>query len=134
MTETVKSTAKATFKSAIPKHAARDIPAAVEFYEKKLGFKRVFLYDGYAGVARGAVEIHLWQCDDKYIADNTACRINVEGIEALYDELCFQGVIHPNGALETKPWGLREFTILDLDGNGITFSEPALDMRPGGRP
>jgi hypothetical protein len=34
-------------------------------------------------------------------------------------------VIHPNGVLETKPWGLKEFTVLDLDGNGITFYEPA---------
>ena len=27
--------------------------------------------------------------------------------------------------LETKPWGMKEFTILDLDGNGITFCQLA---------
>ena len=74
---------------------------------------------------RGDVEIHLWRCPDKYIAENTACRINVEGIEALYKEYQPQGVIHPNGVLETKSWGMKEFTILDLDGTGITFCQPA---------
>jgi hypothetical protein len=32
-------------------------------------------------------------------------------------------VIHPNGLLEEKPWGGREFVILDLDGNGIFIFE-----------
>jgi uncharacterized glyoxalase superfamily protein PhnB len=123
MTENLKPTTRVTFKNAIPKHAARDIAKAVEFYVQKLGFRKVFLYDGGAVIMRDAVEIHLWQCDDKYIAENTACRVNVEGIEALYEEMRAQGAVHPNGRLETKPWGLKEFTVLDLDGNGITFAE-----------
>jgi hypothetical protein len=39
--------------------------------------------------------------------------VNVEGIEALYDEYRPKGVIHPNGALETKPWGAKEFTFCE---------------------
>jgi catechol 2,3-dioxygenase-like lactoylglutathione lyase family enzyme len=120
--DTIRAT---TFKSAVPKQAARDISKAVEFYEQKLGFARTFVLEDYAGIARGPVEIHLWRCADRYIAENTACRVNIEGIEALFDEYRLKGVIHPNGALETKPWGVREFTVLDLDGNGITFCEPA---------
>ena len=125
MNEARDAAGRIRFKSAIPKQAAGDIPKAVEFYERKLGFARMFVLDDYAGVARGPVEIHLWRCADKHIAENTACRVNVEGIEALYEEYRPRGVIHPNGALATKPWGLNEFTVLDLDGNGITFSEPA---------
>ena len=111
------------FRSAIPKHAAGDIPRAVQFYEEALGFARLFVLDDYAAVARGPVEIHLWRCADRYIAENTACRVNVEGIDVLYEEYRPKGVIHPNGGLETKPWGFREFTVLDLDGNAITFCE-----------
>src|SRR5712691_6121837 len=96
---------RTTFKNAVPKQAAHDIFKAVEFYEQKLGFARTFVLDDYAGVARGPVEIHLWRCDDRYIAQNTACRVNVEGIEALYEEYRLSGVIHPNGALAMKPWG-----------------------------
>jgi len=31
--------------------------------------------------------------------------------------------IHPNGYLETKPWGQREFALLDPDKNLLTFGE-----------
>lgn len=34
--------------------------------------------------------------------------------------------IHPNGALQTKPWGQIEFSILDTDNNLITFGETVL--------
>ena len=33
------------------------------------------------------------------------------------------GIVHPNGALADKPWGTREFAILDPDGNLLTFSQ-----------
>jgi hypothetical protein len=39
--------------------------------------------------------------------------VNVEGIAVLYDEYRPKGVIHPNGALETKPWGAKEFTVCE---------------------
>jgi hypothetical protein len=47
----------------------------------------------------------------------------VRYIEPLYEEYKASWVIHPNGLLETKPWGTKEFTILDLDKNAITFVE-----------
>jgi hypothetical protein len=34
-------------------------------------------------------------------------------------------VIHPAEPLETKPWGMRQFSALDLDGNRLTFAQPA---------
>jgi hypothetical protein len=47
----------------------------------------------------------------------------VTEIDQLFAELETRGVIHPNARLETKPWGSREFAVLDLDGNLITFAE-----------
>jgi hypothetical protein len=43
----------------------------------------------------------------------------------LYAEIEPQGVVLPSERLETKVWGFRQFTVLDLDGNHITFAEPA---------
>ena len=40
-----------------------------------------------------------------------------------YPDYSALGVIHPNGRLEDKPWGVREFSILDADGNLITFQQ-----------
>ena len=35
-----------------------------------------------------------------------------------------KGIVkHPNGPLETKPWGQKEFSILDPDNNLLTFGE-----------
>lgn len=31
--------------------------------------------------------------------------------------------IHPNGGLETKPWGMKEFAVLDPDHNLITYGQ-----------
>ncbi len=59
----------------------------------------------------------------KAIAAQTMVRFVVKNVEALYNEIKDSGAVHPNGALQTKPWGTREFTVLDLDGVCITFYE-----------
>ncbi len=33
------------------------------------------------------------------------------------------GVIHPNGKLEDKPWGMREFAIVDIHGNLLRIGQ-----------
>lgn len=32
--------------------------------------------------------------------------------------------IHPQGELQTKTWGQREFSLLDPDNNLLTFGQP----------
>ena len=111
-------------RTAIPKQAALNIANAVAFYVQRLGFTELFQAEDYAGVRRDVVEIHLWLCDDKNIPEKTACRVEVENIEPLYAEYQREEVINPHSSLQATPWGTKEFTILDLDGNGITFFEP----------
>ena len=111
-----------TFLRSVPVLAALNIGQSVEFYEK-LGFTTRFQQEDYAIILIGSIEIHLWQCDDKYIADNTGCRVEVKNIQALYEKYQQAGVVHPNGPLREQPWGTREFTLLDIAGNIITFSE-----------
>jgi uncharacterized glyoxalase superfamily protein PhnB len=40
-----------------------------------------------------------------------------------WQELKEKGIIHPNGDLTDMPWGMRQFSILDNDGNIIHFGE-----------
>jgi len=47
----------------------------------------------------------------------------VQDIDALYAEMEPKGVVHPNGWLQKKPWGVREFGVLDGDRSLITFAE-----------
>jgi catechol 2,3-dioxygenase-like lactoylglutathione lyase family enzyme len=118
------------FLSAVPVLPALDINQAIAFYEQRLGFTTEFQYDDYAGLSRGKIQIHLWLCDDRYIAENSSCRVNVRQIETLYEQYQLQHVIHPNGSLVTKPWGIKEFTVLDLNGNAITLAEPMPSEKP----
>lgn len=45
------------------------------------------------------------------------------GFTKVYASCVAFGIVHPRAALETKPWGTREFGIVDPDGNLVTFAE-----------
>lgn len=115
-----------TLTHAAPILASSDIARTVRFYRERLGFTEVYMDpDKWGIVARDRVQIHFWHCTDRAIAENTACRIYVRGVDALYAEIEPHGIVHSNARLTTKPWGAREFGVLDLDGNLITFAERA---------
>lgn len=105
-----------------------DLEKTVIFYEKKLGFKRIHQEGNpiyMAIVQRDNVQIFLLKKEDKQVAKETSLRINVNHIEQLYEELKANGgeIIHPEGKLETKPWGVKEFVVLDPMGVCLTFCE-----------
>jgi len=129
------------FKAAVPVLPVRDIARATRFYAEKLGFKIGHQDDGYAILIRDSIEIHLWAaCDEKwmgetrdnpvvsgaetFLAGTASCRVFVTGIDGFYEDCKRVNVVHPNGALTNKPYGLREFAILDCDGNQITCFQP----------
>ncbi|MDJ0690901.1 MAG: VOC family protein [Xenococcaceae cyanobacterium MO_188.B32] len=107
-----------------------DLEKTVAFYEQQLGFECIHQEGNpihMAVVKRDSVQIFLLKNRDKHLAEGTSLRINVNQIEKLYAE--FQArdgeMIHPNGKLETKPWGMKEFVVLDPARVCLTFCEPA---------
>ena len=108
---------------AIPVLASTDLDATQKFYGQRLRFEVVATYDDYAVLARDDIQLHFWLTDDRAIAENTACRIDVRGIEALYAEMEAAGVVHPAGHLQQQPWGVSEFHVIDADGNALRFQE-----------
>ncbi len=110
--------------SATPVLASLDIPRSVEFFCAKLGFTAIRAESGgYGIVTRDGVQIHFWACTDRAIAANTSCRVRVTGIDRLYAQVEPMGIVHPQATLAVKPWGTREFGILDPDGNLVTFAQ-----------
>jgi catechol 2,3-dioxygenase-like lactoylglutathione lyase family enzyme len=120
----MRTNSKPILKWAAPVLASLDIERTLKLYCSRLGFTRVHEDAGVWGiVSRDDVYIHFWACSDKHIAENTSCRVYVTGVDGLYAEMQSQNVVHPNAPLENKPWGAREFGVLDEDGNLVTFAE-----------
>lgn len=114
---------KISLQRAIPVLASLDLDATQRFYADKVGFTAVARYPDYAICARDGVQLHFWLTDDADIPKATSCRIDVLGIDALYEEMTGAGVVHPNGRLRQQPWGFKEFAVLDGDGNLVKFGE-----------
>ena len=125
----------------IPALPVRDAAAAVSFYRDRLGFRVLHHDGGFAVLRRDEAVLHLWEASDEswrsrdsmespvrsgaesFIAGTASCRIQVEGIDELYEELRLQDVLHPvsTQGVDSTDFGSREFATLDLDGNVVTF-------------
>ena len=115
-----------------PKFAAPDPGALASWYVDHLGFPQHAVFEGgaYAIVMRGALTLHVWQCADRRIAENTACYTEldtVEDLDVLHTEwlaASHRAGFHPGRILETpqdQPHGMREFHLWDPAGNLISF-------------
>ncbi|WP_428328276.1 bleomycin resistance protein [Mucilaginibacter sp.] len=114
-------------KSAVPILASLNEEESIKFYTQKLGFTFYSSWEGYLILGRDKINLHLWPCKDAEIAKNTGCYINVTNVDKLYAEYEPIGVIHPNGALQEMPWKMKQFSILDNNGNIIHFGEEMKD-------
>ena len=117
--------------SVAPELPSLDLDRTRNFYETKLGFKTIVQYDNYAIFSRDGVWINYLLCDDPELPKQVSCYIYVDDANALYEELFPQGVIHPNGALNDKPYGVREFSALDDNGVLLKFGQ---DLTPPDEP
>ncbi|TXJ22490.1 MAG: VOC family protein [Chitinophagaceae bacterium] len=109
-----------------PKLPMRNTRATREFYSGKLGFTELADYGDYLILAKDSIEIHFFEFKDLDINSNYGqVYIRTNDITSLYQSLLDKKVsIHPNAPLETKPWGQREFSLVDPDNNLITFGQP----------
>ncbi len=121
---------------AMPTH---DVLHALEFYTGVLGFESVHEEAGFALLRRDGTTISLWGATDEgwrdgldldkpvcsgaesFIAGTASCSVEVEGVDELYAHCNERGIVHPNGHIGDQPWGVREFGIVDPDGNLVTF-------------
>jgi len=111
-----------------PKLPMRNKAVTKDFYVHKLGFEQYGGdFDGYLMVEKDKIQIHFFEFSELEPKDNYGqIYIRTDDIEELYKSLQNNEVtIHPNGRLQTKPWGQKEFSILDPDHNLLTFGQSA---------
>lgn len=114
---------------AIPILPSRSIGNTVEFY-RHLGFEGgAHEFDsGYAILSRGSVELHFFTHKELVPAESSAgCYIRVADVESFYSS-CSSGQLPLAGiprmtSLEDKTWGLREFAVVDPDGNLVRIGQ-----------
>jgi len=108
-----------------PKLPMRDKAVTRDYYVNRLGFQQIGNYEDYLMVRKDQVELHFFLFRDLKPGENYGgVYIRTNNIEQLYQELLDRQVpIHPNGPLATKPWGQKEFALLDPDHNLLTFGQ-----------
>lgn len=108
-----------------PKLPMRDKGATKAYYLDTLGFVELNDYGNYLLVQKDGVELHFFEFKELDPKENYGqVYIRTNAIDSLYRSLLDRKVdIHPNGSLHTKPWGQREFSLLDPDGNLLTFGQ-----------
>ncbi len=110
-----------------PKLPMRDKNVTREFYSKKLGFKEFGKvdYDGYLMMDKDRIQIHFFEFKELDPKVNYGqVYIRTDNIDEFHRSILEkQTKIHPNGKLEMKPWGQKEFSVLDPDNNLLTFGQ-----------
>jgi uncharacterized glyoxalase superfamily protein PhnB len=102
--------------SAVPELPVADVERAQQHYRDALGFEIGWLYPGneIGSVSRGDAVIFFRKRNQPF--EPAVHWIFAEDIEATHQEFKSLGanIVDP---LEMKPWGIRQFTVQDLDGN-----------------
>ena len=111
---------RTTFSHPTPELPVADVERAQQYYRDALGFKIGWLYPGkeIGAVSRDEVAIFLRRRSEPF--EPAVHWVFAADLDAIYDELRSLGarIADP---LEKKPWGLRQFTVEDLDGNRFHF-------------
>ncbi|ATL49064.1 glyoxalase/bleomycin resistance/extradiol dioxygenase family protein [Chitinophaga caeni] len=110
-----------------PKLPMRDKAATKDFYINKLGFRQLGSadYPEYLMIQKEGIEIHFFAFSTLDPKENYGqVYIRTDHIDELYNNLLDHKIaIHPAGHLQIKPWGQKEFSILDPDNNLLTFGQ-----------
>ena len=109
-----------SFGQPVPELPVADVERAQRHYRDALGFEIGWLYPGkeIGAVSRDRVAVFFRKRTLPF--EPAVHWIFAPDIDATYLELKSSGanIVDP---LETKPWGLRQFTVQDLDGNLFYF-------------
>ena len=111
-----------------PRLPMRDKSVTKAFYTDKLGFE-VFgatEYDDYLMLSKDQIQVHFFRFKglDPY-TNYGQVYIRTDDVEKWYKLALERRLTIPElGHLQVKPWGQKEFSIVDPDHNLLTFGQP----------
>ena len=107
--------------------AVKDLNVEAEYYIDKLGFDRDFTAPGWEFLSFGDFKVMLGECSDEMTAEATGnhswfAHALIENVDEIYQEFIDRGATILS-SIESKPWGIREFSVVTPDGHRIVFAQ-----------
>ena len=100
-----------------------DKQKTIDFY-KALDFSVASDFGDYLIVRYGQLEIHFFFFPSLEPAKSDfMIYLRVDDLDVMHQSVQQKLPIHPNGKLETKSWGQREFSLIDPNGTLLTFGQ-----------
>lgn len=106
----------------MPEMPMDDVASGVSHYRDVLGFSVNYEQHDIGVMDRDSVRLLLIARTESHSGIGS-CYIYVADADALHTELVGKGA-DVQGEPISRPWGLREFTVLDPEGNRLTFGQP----------
>jgi hypothetical protein len=114
------------FKNLIPKVFYDHLQEGIEFFVDGLGFEILYRDDDMAVIARDGAKAYLVESPEFAAKDRPELSIDTDDLDGIFQELSQRAprLLHPNGNKpELKPWGSREFAMLDKTTVCVIFRE-----------
>jgi hypothetical protein len=110
-----------------PKLPMRNKAITKDFYLNKLGFEEFgsIDFEGYLMVQKDDIQIHFFEFKEIDPKENYGqVYIRTDDINKWYQLALDKKINIPDkGHLQIKPWGQKEFALLDPDNNLLTFGQ-----------
>jgi uncharacterized glyoxalase superfamily protein PhnB len=117
---------QSTFEAVSPIFTVPDIAEALAFYTGMLEFEIAWTWGDpptYASVCRDRVELNLGLPAAGEAARPSAAYIALTNIDVYYERILARGV-RPSVEIGDRPYGMRDFAIVDPGGNNVSFGQP----------
>ena len=126
----------------IPQFQSRSIESSVKFYTEELGFELGGLHpdDGsskstfcsiFAG-RKAEANIYLHECDpDDFHPSRCMVALGTSELDDFYQLLQSRAKVKFTEKIDDKEWGYRQFSVVDCDGNTLTFFKFLEGGNPG---
>ena len=114
------------FEAISPRLPAIDVDEALKYYCDQLGFQLGWKWGDpvtHANVCRDSISLDLIASPPKI--GPALAYIQLTGVDDYYSELKQRNV--EVGDLGNRPYGMRDFELVDPSGNRLAFGEPTVD-------
>lgn len=114
------------FKNLIPKVFYDRLQDGLEFFVDGLGFEVLYRDAQLAVIARDGAKAYIVESPEYAAKDRPELAIETDRIDEAHAEMAARAphLLHPNSSrVELKPWGAREFAMLDRTTVCVVFRQ-----------